>query len=112
MKDPDEKNELFGFHDAVLMSDVPTLAIVGRFDPFGTARDAEQGMAGFAHGYVVVSPVNGHGVTGTEQWVPHLCLVRLRDAWLDDPARPPNTSCIGSDPFDYGLPLDFRLFTP
>jgi pimeloyl-ACP methyl ester carboxylesterase len=49
-------------------TDVPTLAIIGRFDPFGTAPDAEHGMAGFAHGYLVVAPVNGHGVTGTEQW--------------------------------------------
>ncbi len=40
-------------------------------------------MAGFAHWYLVVSLVNGHGVTGPEQWAPHACIVRFLDYVLE-----------------------------
>jgi pimeloyl-ACP methyl ester carboxylesterase len=90
-------------------SDVPTLVIVGRFDPFGMPPHAEDGMAELTNGYLVVSPVNGHQVTGTEQELPDLCMVRIRDAWLDDPTSAPDTSCIHSVRLDYALPLDWKI---
>jgi pimeloyl-ACP methyl ester carboxylesterase len=82
-------------------SDVPTLVIVGRFDPFGMAPYARTGASTLSASHVVLALVNGHGVTGTEQDVPRLCMVLMRDAWLDDPTAEPNASCQGEVPFDY-----------
>ncbi len=90
-------------------ADVPTLVIVGRFDPFGMAPYAQHGMSSLRHGHLVISPVNGHQVTGTEQELPNLCMVRTRDAWLHDPTRQPDTSCADAVRFDYALPSDWKL---
>lgn len=83
-------------------SDVPTLVIVGRFDPFGSLPYAEQGTATLTNSHIVVSPVNGHVVTG-KQLVPDSCLVQIRDAWLDDPSAKPNTACVDDLVIDFGL---------
>jgi pimeloyl-ACP methyl ester carboxylesterase len=90
-------------------SDVPMLVIVGRFDPFGMLPSAQQAMATLTNATLVVSPVNGHVVTGTEQTVPDFCLVRVRNTWVNDPTRPLETSCVGRLRVDYRLPLDWKL---
>jgi pimeloyl-ACP methyl ester carboxylesterase len=90
-------------------SDVPVLVIVGRFDPFGMLPYAKQGTSTLPNSSVVVSPVNGHVATGTEQQVPNACMVRVRDAWLDKPTSTPDTSCIDRLRVDYSLALDWRL---
>ena len=90
-------------------SDVPVLVIVGRFDPFGMLPYAKQGTSTLPNSTLVVSPVNGHVVTGTEQQVPHLCMVRVRDAWLGNPTSKSDTSCIERLRVDYSLALDWRL---
>ena len=82
-------------------SDVPALVIVGRFDPFGTAPEAVAGAATLAASHVVIAAVNGHEVTGTEQGVSRLCMVRVRDAWLDDPSATPDDSCQQHVSFSY-----------
>jgi len=90
-------------------SDVPILVIVGRFDPFGMLPYAKQATSTLSNSTLVVSPVNGHVATGTEQDVPDFCLVRIRDTWLHDPTREPDTACISRLRIDYLLPLDWKL---
>ena len=90
-------------------ADVPALVIVGRFDPFGMAPYAQKGLTSLSNGHLVISPVNGHQVTGTEQELPNLCMVRIRDTWLDDPTRQPDTSCAEAARVDYALPLGWKL---
>jgi len=90
-------------------SDVPILVIVGRFDPFGMLPYAQQAISTLPNSTLVVSPVNGHVVTGTEQQKPNSCMVRVRDAWLDKPTSTPDTSCIERLRVDYSLALDWRL---
>jgi pimeloyl-ACP methyl ester carboxylesterase len=90
-------------------SDVPVLVIVGRFDPFGMLPYATQGTATLPNSSVLVSPVNGHVATGTEQEVSQFCMVRIRDAWLSDPTSKPDTSCIHRLRTDYSLALDWKL---
>jgi pimeloyl-ACP methyl ester carboxylesterase len=90
-------------------SDVPVLVIVGRFDPFGMLPYAKQGTSTLPNSSVLVSPVNGHVATGTEQQKPNSCMVRVRDAWLDNPTSTPDTSCIDRLRVDYSLALDWRL---
>ena len=84
-------------------SNVPTLVIVGRFDPFGSLPYAEIGTRTLVNSHIVVSPVHGHVVTGTKQLLPDACLVRIRDTWLDDPATEPDTSCMDGLVIDFGL---------
>jgi pimeloyl-ACP methyl ester carboxylesterase len=90
-------------------SDVPVLVIVGRFDPFGMFPYAAQGTATLPNSSVLVSPVNGHVATGTEQEIPQFCMVRIRDAWLSNPTSKPDTSCIHRLRIDYSLALDWKL---
>ena len=90
-------------------SDVPVLVIVGRFDPFGILPYATQGTATLPNSSVLVSPVNGHVATGTEQEVPQFCMVRVRDAWLSNPTSKPHPSCIHRLRVDYSLALDWKL---
>ena len=90
-------------------SDVPVLVIVGRFDPFGMLPYATQEAATLPNSSVLVSPVNGHVATGTEQEVPQFCMVRVRDAWLSNPTNEPDTSCIHRLQIDYSLALDWKL---
>jgi len=91
-----------------LRSTVRILVIVGRFDPFGMPPYAQQATSILPNSTLVVSPVNGHQVTGTEE-APDACMVRVRDLWLRDPTAKPNTSCIGRLRVDYTLPLDWAL---
>jgi len=90
-------------------SDVPVFVIVGRFDPFGMVPYAKQGASTLPNSSVLVSPVNGHVATGTEQQVPNSCMVRVRDAWLSNPTSKPDTSCIDRLRVDYSLALDWKL---
>ncbi len=90
-------------------SDVPTLVIVGRFDPFGSLPYAEQGTSTLTNSHIVVSPVTGHVATGTEQMVQDFCLVRIRNMWLDDPTTEPNTSCVDELVIDFGLDPGYRV---
>jgi pimeloyl-ACP methyl ester carboxylesterase len=90
-------------------SDAPVLVIVGRFDPFGMLTYAKNGASTLPNSSVLVSPVNGHVATGTEQEVPQFCMVRIRDAWVDDPTGTPETSCIDRLRVDYSLALAWKL---
>jgi len=78
-----------------ITTDVPVLVIVGRFDPYTTPSDVETAMAGLSKGMLIVSPENGHQVTGTET-EPDTCIIRIRNAWLAAPDAPLNTSCVES----------------
>lgn len=84
-------------------SDVPTLIIVGRFDPFGMLPYARKAVSTLTNGSLLVSPVNGHQVTGTRE-MPESCLIRVRDAWLDAPQAELDTSCVNRLHLGYGLP--------
>ena len=87
---------------------VPTLVLVGRFDPFGMPPYARRAMHAFSNGTLLVSPVSGHQVTGTDE-APGSCMVLVRDGWLDQPTEEPNASCLDRLHMDFSLPLDWNL---
>jgi pimeloyl-ACP methyl ester carboxylesterase len=87
---------------------VPTLVLVGRFDPFGMPPYARQAMHALSNGKLLVSPVSGRQVTGTDE-VPGSCMVLVRDDWLDQPTEEPRASCLDRLHMDFSLPLDWNL---
>ncbi len=89
-------------------TDVPTLVLVGRFDPFGMLPYAQRAMSTLGNGTLLVSPVSGHQVTGTDE-SPGSCMVLVRDSWLDQPTGKPNASCLDHLQMDFSLPLDWNL---
>jgi pimeloyl-ACP methyl ester carboxylesterase len=93
---------------ASVTTDVPTLVLVGRFDPFSAVPDARRATLSMRGASVIVSPVSGHQVTGTGE-APGSCMVRVRDRWLEQPAAEPNLSCVHRLHMDFSLPLDWNL---
>ena len=79
-------------------SDVPTLIVLGRFDPFAPAAIVERAAAPFTHDWIVVDPVGGHNALGHSS-----CMIEMRNDWSRHRSSPPDRSCIASmtsKPFD------------
>jgi len=76
---------------------VPTLALIGRYDPFADPTTSRADLARLApHAFVVEDPNGGHNVLAGE------CLREVRNSWLvGDPHDPP------SHPPCMRLPLAF-----
>jgi hypothetical protein len=89
-------------------TDVPTLVLVGRFDPFGMPPYARRAMSTLGDATLLVSGVSGHQVTGTGE-APGSCMVLVRDDWLDLPTDEPSASCIDRLKMNFSLPLDWNL---
>jgi pimeloyl-ACP methyl ester carboxylesterase len=78
-------------HEAV-QSDVPALILHGRFDPYAPRPLAEEAAAMFSTGWRLEVPVEGFNVFSTD------CVIELRNAWLDAPTSPPDTTCVDQLP--------------
>ena len=78
-------------------SDVPTLIVLGRLDPFATRSIAEEASASFTTSFIVVDPAGDHNA------LPSPCLLSIRNAWVDAPTEAPaETGCLderGPPPF-------------
>jgi pimeloyl-ACP methyl ester carboxylesterase len=73
-------------------SDVPTLILVGRFDPVTPPSYAAETLRTLRNGQVVELPGVGHAVTRTP------CGLELRDEFLADPIAPIDRSCVAAMP--------------
>jgi pimeloyl-ACP methyl ester carboxylesterase len=67
--------------------DVPVLIFTGQFDPHSPAPVAEEAANKLSRAYVVEIPGQGHNVLGTGD-----CAVSIRNAWVDHPESPPETT--------------------
>jgi pimeloyl-ACP methyl ester carboxylesterase len=74
-------------------SDVPTLILVGEFDPATPPESGKRIAATLSKAVLVVLPARGHDVN-----VPNPCTAQLRGAFIDDPKRAPDTNCVASMP--------------
>lgn len=81
-----------------VLSDVPTLILLGRFDPFGSPAVVRPAMTGLSQSWVVIDPAAGRNTLADA------CFQDLRTLWLADPTSPPDTSCVGKMP-----PLPFMI---
>ncbi|MCP5300146.1 MAG: alpha/beta hydrolase [Chromatiaceae bacterium] len=76
------------FRTAV-QSDVPTLILVGEFDPVTPPEWAGVAAEGLSHASVFVFPAVGHGVLDS-----HVCASDLVRAFLDRPQAPRPPACL------------------
>jgi pimeloyl-ACP methyl ester carboxylesterase len=74
-------------------SDIPMLIYVGRYDAYGPLPVAEQAVASLPVSFLVDVPYRGHNVLGADD-----CYRNIRNAWIEDPTSPPDTSCIQEVP--------------
>ena len=87
-------------HEA-LESDVPALILHGRFDPYAPRPLAEEAAAMFSTGWRLEIPVEGFNVFSND------CAIELRNAWIDSPTEPPDTTCVDQLP-----PMSFPTSLP
>lgn len=73
---------------AQVRSDVPTLILLGAFDPITSLREAERAAAGLPNGRIVTIPAATHGSTERDG-----CAQAIMAGFLDRPADPLDTSC-------------------
>ncbi len=78
-------------HDPVV-SDIPTLILHGRFDPFSPLPLIQEAARTLSKGWVVDFPTLSHNVLATD------CAQQIRNAWIDHPTLAPDTSCIATMP--------------
>jgi pimeloyl-ACP methyl ester carboxylesterase len=83
--------ELDALVDDPVVSDVPTLLLSGRFDPITPPSNAELAAATLSSSTHVVHPYGAHGVAFDDP-----CIDRIMRVFLDDPAVPPDTTCVAS----------------
>lgn len=81
--------ELGGFVDEPVSSDVPTLVLTGQFDPITPPAYAEAAAATLSNSTLVVNPYGSHGVAFAGG-----CVDNVITAFLSNPASPPDTSCV------------------
>jgi pimeloyl-ACP methyl ester carboxylesterase len=74
-------------------SGVPTLIFVGEFDPTTPPASGRRIAATLSSAHLIVLPARGHDVN-----VPNPCTAQIRQAFLDNPERAPDTSCVAALP--------------
>jgi pimeloyl-ACP methyl ester carboxylesterase len=73
-------------------SDIPTLFLIGRFNPFSPRPLVEEAASTFSRSYVVEFPNQSHNVLGLN------CGPMVRNAWINNPDAPPDTACVDNLP--------------
>jgi len=76
-----------------VVSNVPTLLIVGHFDPVTPPSQARQAAETLNNAYYVEFPTMGHSVTAFS-----FCPTGIMADFIDNPFEQPNTSCVEREP--------------
>jgi pimeloyl-ACP methyl ester carboxylesterase len=82
-------------------SDVPTLILIGRYDPFAPTAIVERAAGSLTEHWIAMYPSGGHNVLDKP------CMIQIRNTWWSHPALPPDLRClrtIPQTPFDLGRP--------
>jgi pimeloyl-ACP methyl ester carboxylesterase len=82
-----------GMPPAPVRSDVPTLVLLGEMNPYVSDTAVERSMTGLRNGFLVEVP----GL-GTGNLLAFACPREIRDAWIERPSQPPDTSCLAEQP--------------
>ncbi len=70
-------------------SDIPTLFMVGEYDPITPPANDQLAKQTLSHSYLYQFPGTGHGVIYTND-----CPDNIMNAFLDTPQKAPNSSCV------------------
>jgi pimeloyl-ACP methyl ester carboxylesterase len=73
-------------------SDIPTLFLIGQFNPFSPRPLVEEAASTFSQSYIVEFPNQSHNVLGLT------CGPMVRNAWINSPDSPPDTTCVDNLP--------------
>lgn len=73
-------------------SAVPTLILLGRYDPYTSAGAVRHAAETLTDSWVVVNPSGGHNALSQS------CMIQIRNAWVGDPTSPPDLECLPSIP--------------
>jgi hypothetical protein len=71
-----------------VQSDIPALLLAGELDPRAPPGWARRALPHLGHGVLIEVPGAGHCTLGED------CVADLVTAFLDDPTRPPDSSCL------------------
>lgn len=93
--------------DEPVVSEIPTLVLNGRFDPITPPAFGEQAARTLPNSYVFTFNNTGHGAATMDA-----CAVSVVLQFLEDPARPPDASCIAENPAPKFLTPANLLMTP
>jgi pimeloyl-ACP methyl ester carboxylesterase len=84
-------DRLYFRKDLTVPGDIPTLMLNGEIDPYGTDWRSRQLAVGFTHAYVHDIRGRGHEPLGS-------CAQSIVEAFLREPSRAPDVSCIADVP--------------
>ncbi len=87
--------------DAAVVSDIPTLVLVGAYDPATPPEWAELAVETLSNGYLIEIPNRGHALTSGLT-----CSTEMMTAFINNPNGAPDQSCIADLP-----PLEFVLLS-
>jgi pimeloyl-ACP methyl ester carboxylesterase len=73
-------------------SDVPTLILLGRYDPYASAGVVRRAAETLTGSWLVVNPSGGHNALSQS------CMIQIRNGWVSDPTSPPDLECLPSIP--------------
>lgn len=74
-------------------SDIPMLVYVGAYDSFGSAEITREAVSTLSGAFIVSAPFAGHNAMSTSE-----CYLSIRNAWIETPMSPPETSCMEEIP--------------
>lgn len=77
--------------NAAVSSDIPALLLSGNFDPITPPGYADLAAASLSRAYTYVLPHVGHGVLRSDE-----CALRIAQAFIRQPLREPDSSCIAA----------------
>jgi pimeloyl-ACP methyl ester carboxylesterase len=78
-----------------VVSSIPTLLLVGAFDPFGVPDLVREAAESLDRSWVVEIPAHSHNVLGYDI---DPCPLAIRNAWVDAPTSAPDPSCVNEIP--------------
>ena len=81
-----------------VVSGIPTLLLAGRYDPITPPAGMDTVAAGLSTSYQFTFPHEGHGIAPTE------CGAEIVAAFIADPSREPDSSCIADTPSPQWVP--------
>ncbi|MGD2163876.1 MAG: alpha/beta hydrolase, partial [Anaerolineales bacterium] len=76
-----------------VQSDIPTLVLAGGYDPITPPEWSKLTAENLDHAYYFELPASGHGVLGESA-----CAREIQSAFLSDPEREPDASCLADEP--------------